>query len=335
MGTGKDVYAGAVLKNTAISLLLIGCIASIGVPAEDNGDWRQPPGRLYDVGGYRLHMVCEGQGKPAVIMDAGIGGFSLDWIPVQRLLRTETFRVCAYDRAGYGWSDPGPSPRTTDQIVEELHTLLQVAKVNPPYILVGHSFGGYNVQYFAKVYPHEVGGLVLVDSSHPDQVDRLPELPSRRERSSTSEMITLFTGQANFKYYPEDTRDRLLHLMSLRKIYVTQRRESVNLAMSGEQVASAGELPDIPLLVITRGLRVWPDDPYGDMLESTWMTMQKELAHMTPHGRQIIATKSNHLIPLLQPGLVANAIREVVDEFVQSRPAIVIDTTSCQPVTYC
>ncbi|HKK16051.1 MAG TPA: alpha/beta hydrolase [Gammaproteobacteria bacterium] len=335
MAINQAVKPGTDLKNTAISLLLICCLVSISVLAAGNDDWRQPPGQLYDIGGYRLHMLCEGQGKPAVIMDAGIGGFSLEWIPVQRLLRTETYRVCVYDRAGYGWSDPGPSPRTTDQIVEELHTLLNTAGVNPPYILVGHSFGGYNMQYFAKAYPQEVGGLVLVDSSHPEQVDRLPEIPSTRERSSTGQMITLFAGQSTFKYYPQDVRNSLLRLVSLRKTFITQRRESVNMAISGEQVVRAGHLPDIPLLVITRGIRVWPEDPYGDMLETTWMKMQKELASMTPHGRQIIAAKSNHLIHLLQPDLVANAIRSIVDEYESSLTTVVVDTSSCQPVTLC
>lgn len=303
--------------------------------AEEGADWRQPPGNLYDIGGYRLHMHCEGQGKPAVILDAGIGGFSLEWLPVQRLLRTETFRVCVYDRAGYGWSDPGPAPRTTDRIVEELHQLLDTAAISPPYVLVGHSFGGYNMQYFAKSYPREVDGLVLVDSSHPEQADRLPEIPAVRERSNSSEMITLFTGQSNFKYYPEDVRNVLLRLLSLRKIYMTQRRESLNFVMSGEQVTRAGRLPDIPLIVITRGLRVWPDDPYGDMLEITWSNMQKELATLTPDSRQIIATKSSHLIHLLQPRLVADAISDIVREYEARQATMVVDSSACQPVTLC
>ena len=272
-----------------------------------------PPGQLIDLGGYKLHIYCEGNGTgPAVILDSGIGGFSLEWFPVQRLLSHEV-RVCAYDRAGYGWSDHGPSPRTTDQIVNELHTLLQVAGISPPYILVGHSFGGYNMQYFAKIYPQETAGLILVDSSHPEQLDRLPEIPAIREKSRTREVITYFQGQLTFKLYPEDVRYKAMRILSLRKMYQTHRRESVNFAISGEQVTAAGILPDIPLVVITRGKRVWPDDPYGQMLESIWQEMQKEMAVLSPEGIQIFAANSGHLIQLEQPDVVALGISSVLE----------------------
>ena len=302
------------MKNIKVRVLVIFLtfVSSAGI-AFGEDFLQEPPGRLIDIGGYRLHIFCQGQDGPVVIFDAGIGGFSLDWVKVQRMLEKNVMS-CAYDRAGYGWSDEGPSPRTTDQIVEELHKLLQKASIPPPYVLVGHSFGGYNMQYFAKAYPGETAGLVLVDSSHPEQVDRLPESPARRERSRSSEMVTFFQGQSTFKYYPEDVIPSLMFTLSLRKTYTTQRRESVNFAMSGDQVLSAGPLPDIPLTVITRGKQAWPDNPYGNMLELAWLEMQKELAAMTPHGKQIIAEQSTHLIQLEQPDLVASTVLSVVKE---------------------
>ena len=300
---------------TACSILLLvsGLPVVAGNTTKQEENWQTPPGKLFDIGGYRLHMLCQGEKGPAVILDSGIGGFSLEWIPVQRLI-SDKVKVCAYDRAGYGWSDVGPSPRNTEHEVEELHRLLEVAGIPPPYILAGHSFGGYNVQYFAKIYPHETAGLVLVDSSHPQQADRLPELPVRRERSESSEMVTYFYGQDTFQYYPEDIRYKLIRILSLGKNYNTNRRESINFATSGNQVERAGPLPDIPLTVITRGKRVWPKNPYGDMLEYTWFEMQKELAGLTPGGKQIIATQSDHLIHLEQPDIVASAIMAEVDE---------------------
>ncbi len=122
-------------------------------------------GKLINVGGYRLHINCIGTGSPTVILDAGLGGSSLDWSLVQPEVATFT-RVCSYDRAGYGWSDYGPKPRTSGRIVAELHTLLIGAGIPGPYILVGQSFGGLNVRLYAYTYPQEVAGMVLVDASH-------------------------------------------------------------------------------------------------------------------------------------------------------------------------
>ena len=299
-------------KITLILSLLITCIL-FPVHAEEGDEWMIPPGRLIDLGGYRLHILCEGSGTgPAVILDSGIGGFSLEWTPVQRLLSRQV-RVCAYDRAGYGWSDAGPSPRTTDHIVEELHILLQEAGIPPPYILVGHSFGGYNMQYFAKVYPAETAGLVLVDSSHPEQSERLPELPALREKLKTKELITYYRGQLTFDMYPEDVRYKAMRILSLRKMNQTYRRESINFTISGQQVIDAGPLPEVPLVVITRGKHVWPDDPYGEMLESIWQQMQKEMVELSPEGIQIIAANSGHLIQLEQPDVVVLGILTVLE----------------------
>lgn len=278
-----------------------------------NNYYVEPPGRLVDIGGYQLHISCLGEGQPTVILDAGIGGFSLDWISVQRAL-ADKVQVCAYDRAGYGWSDPGPSPRATDRIVDELHRLLMNAGLQPPFVLVGHSFGGYNVQYYAKLYPGETAGLVLVDSSHPQQAERLPDIPAHREKTKGSKVVTLFRGQSSFKYYPDDVRSLLMQVLSWRKMYITQRREFINFTMSGDQVEHSGKLPDMPLIVITRGKRVWPEDPYGNMLETVWGEMQRELSHLTPGGRQIIALASDHLIHLEQPRTVASAVMSVIED---------------------
>jgi alpha/beta hydrolase fold len=111
-----------------------------------------PPGQLVDVGGERLHIDCVGEGSPTVVLESGLGGSSLDWRLVQPELG-KTTRVCAYDRAGMGWSDPSPQPRTPRQIADELHTLLTHAGIAGPYVLVGHSLGGKNVRLFALTHP--------------------------------------------------------------------------------------------------------------------------------------------------------------------------------------
>src|SRR5215207_4765289 len=116
-----------------------------------------PPGQLVDVGGHRLHIQCVGTGSPTVITESGLGGTSLDWSLVQPAV-AQTTRICSYDRAGWGWSDPGPSPRTSGRIVEELRSLLAAAGIAGPYVLVGHSVGGLHAQLFASRYAPEWRG---------------------------------------------------------------------------------------------------------------------------------------------------------------------------------
>src|ERR671914_941207 len=132
-----------------------------------------PPGEMVDVGRYNLHINCVGQGSPTVVLDAASGGFSAQWVRVQREV-SGTTRVCAYDRAGMGWSEMGPEPRDAKQISSELHTLLKGAGIEGPYVLVGHSFGGLYMRTYAARYPDEVAGVVLVDSSSPKQAGHQP-----------------------------------------------------------------------------------------------------------------------------------------------------------------
>ena len=127
----------------------------------------QPPGRQLDVGGHRLHLLCAGSGTPAVILDAALGASSLSWSLVLPGIARVT-RVCAYDRAGMGWSDAGPLPRTAARLASELRELLRVGDVSPPYILVGHSFGGLVTRLFASRYPDETAGLILLEPAHPE-----------------------------------------------------------------------------------------------------------------------------------------------------------------------
>src|SRR5215471_14777800 len=127
-----------------------------------------PPGKLVDIGGWHLHLNCTGQAsaaQPTVILEAGAGSFSVDWSLVQPEA-SRFARVCTYDRAGMGWSELGPHPRTLHQIVWELHTVLDKSRIRPPYVFVGHSYGGILSRLYALSYPSEVLGMVLVDSGY-------------------------------------------------------------------------------------------------------------------------------------------------------------------------
>ena len=168
----KNTFLGWVRRIVLAVLGLVVALVAAGVGYEaimSAGDTeRYPPaGRLVDVGGHRLHLHCAGDGSPTVIMEGGSGGNILHWMTVQPLIGMST-RVCAYDRAGMGWSEPGPLPRTPQRIVAELHTLLVAAGVPGPYVLVGHSLGGKYVRLYANEYPQDVAGMVLIDSRHED-----------------------------------------------------------------------------------------------------------------------------------------------------------------------
>lgn len=124
-----------------------------------------PAGTLVNIGSHQLHIYATGNGSPTVVLEAGGLGWSLDWHLVQTEVAKFT-RVCSYDRAGFGWSESGPAPRTSKQIVTELHALLEKAEISKPYILVGASFGGHTARLFTKSYPGEVSGIILVDARH-------------------------------------------------------------------------------------------------------------------------------------------------------------------------
>jgi pimeloyl-ACP methyl ester carboxylesterase len=154
-------------KKAVLGILLFAAVFSAAALAQTNSTPPFPaPGRLVDVGGWRLHLNCTGQAggsQPTVILEAGIGDFSVEWSLVQPGV-AKYARVCSYDRAGDGWSDLGPYPRTMHQLVYELHTLLDKGGVHQPFVLVGHSYGGWLVRLYAYTYPSEISGIVLIDA---------------------------------------------------------------------------------------------------------------------------------------------------------------------------
>ena len=165
-GRGCMIWLGGSLA-VLLVLLLAGAIYETVAEAADAQAY-PPPGQLVDVGGHRLQINCTGEGSPTVVIEAGLGDWSTGWGYVQPEV-AKTTRVCTYDRAGWGWSDPGPEPRDAAQIAKELHTLLQKANIPGPYVIVGHSLGGLPVRVFTHDYPAEVAGVVLVELMFPGQ----------------------------------------------------------------------------------------------------------------------------------------------------------------------
>jgi pimeloyl-ACP methyl ester carboxylesterase len=276
-------------------------------------------GRLVDVGGRKMHIDCIGQGGPTVILDSGLGDTYLSWRKVQPEI-AKFARVCSYDRAGLGYSDPSSSPRTSSVIATELHDLLQAAGIAPPYVLVGHSMGGYDVRLFASLYRNEVAGMVLVDSSHPDQESRFPTELKNMEGSWQREAVFL-------EYAIPLGLPRLLGfcdqepLLRAAECNFRSAREGVAelraFPKSAAETAATGSLGEMPLAVLSHD----PDKPSSEMppdlaksVNAAWEKMQEELAHLSTRGTQTIAKNSSHYIQIDRPDIVIEAVRNVVDQ---------------------
>ena len=301
-----------------------------------------PPGTLVDIGGFRLHLHCTGKGSPTIVLDAALGASSLSWsLVLPELARLS--RVCSYDRGGFGWSDPGPMPRTADRIAEELHTLLERARVPPPYVLVGHSFGGLVALIFARRFRSVTSGLVLVDPAHAEdwvtpapkeqvQIDRgvrlcrygavtariglarvvstlvgfgqirtarlLVKVASRRGLSRQDEAIL-----APVRKLPPELRPTLAQFWSKPHFFEALGSQIESVCASAGKVleATAGGYGDLPLVTISS------TDPGAYRLRQ-----QDAMATLSTRGRHIMASRSGHWIPLDQPQVVIDAVKEVV-----------------------
>jgi pimeloyl-ACP methyl ester carboxylesterase len=274
----------------------------------------RPPGSLVDVGGYRMHLYCTGQGAPTVILDAGFGDSWMTWRTVQPRIAQFT-RVCSYDRAGMGWSDPSPNPRTSRAIAAELHTLLHNASIPPPYLLLGHSFGGLNVRAYADAYREDVAALMLEDSAHPDQTARLPEALKKFEGRFE---ILLHAGVYSMPFGlprmigfcdPDATAE--CSSASMREM----EAERAALDESSAEVRAAHPLGNLPLLVLSRDpSNVLPALP-PDVMKSAnevWQQLQKELAQLSTDSAHVIATGSGHYIHREKPDLFVATVRDLV-----------------------
>lgn len=280
------------------------------------------PGTFIDVGGHRLHALCSGEEGPSVILEAGLGGSSLDWSLIQPEVATFA-RVCSYDRAGCGWSDPGPRPRSSQQIVNELHELLPRVGMKPPYILVGHSVGGLHLRLYACQHPEQVAGMVLVDASPEDQRTRMPK-PPLKERLGQQIQWQMFRlrpflarlGLFRLQGKPYGMREALppalqpvARAMGLRSdAYDWIFGEAQAIEQSEAQIRAAAAFPPIPLIVLTAVGGNWPS---ADM-KQCWLELQAELARLSPHGSHRISEESHHFMQFDQPHLVIDAIREIV-----------------------
>jgi pimeloyl-ACP methyl ester carboxylesterase len=279
-----------------------------------------PPGRMISLGNYKLHLYCFGAGAPTVIVEPGMGQDWVGWhLVIPKLAGLH--RVCVYDRAGYGWSDPGPKPRTALREAQELHLLLATAGVPEPYILVAHSFGGYIARIYASLFRKSLAGVVLVEPSHEDEPESTPAreyacLPCRIltwiPPLGIQRLKRLYEGYqavpGDLKNQPQFYQSRYLVASSLVQLAL-ERNEFDSLQFSEAQVRQAVFPRDLPMTVITA---LYPTRPAADNRVPEFppihQILQRRLAESSDFGKQIIARESGHLVPLDQPDLIANAI---------------------------
>jgi pimeloyl-ACP methyl ester carboxylesterase len=269
---------------------------------------------MVEVGGYSLHTNCVGQGSPTVVLDAGTGEMWADWVLVQREV-SDTARVCAYDRAGMGWSEMGPEPRDARRISGELHALLEGAGIEGPYVLVGHSFGGLYAQTYAARYPDEVADVALIESSHPEQFSHRPEAwdsyePQKQIFAVASLLARLGLVRLLYKLDPAPPD------------LPPQQRAQINaLGPSTRQVSTTAlELRATPQSTTqTRGLRSLGDKPLAVVSAGTqtpeWLELQDDLATLSSNSMHRVVKGATHTSVLYDRGdaqATSAAIVEVV-----------------------
>jgi len=335
------IRPATMLRAATISAAALGLSSATYQKLGDIRDRRRhpPPGELVDIGGRRLHMVRIGAGSLAVVIEPCLAGTAAEWAYVQRDL-ADTTTVITYDRAGLGWSDPAPRwrRRTAAFLADDLHRLLVAADVPPPYLLVGHSMGGYLIRVFQTRYPELVGGLVLADSS-PDQ----PIEPLRwvsRERRRTLRLwlrpwglhrlcldlgfIEDVSRSRAKRLFPPDLVDGEVAMGRSSRHLRADAREMWRFWQMAAEVRTntpsvPGSLDGLPLLVLTSseiapGLTgVWAE--WRRRNYSTWTILQKNLAALSTNSVHLVAESAGHHLHHDDRSFVVSAIRDQVQRY--------------------
>jgi pimeloyl-ACP methyl ester carboxylesterase len=283
------------------------------------------PGKLYDVNGYTMHLFCTGQGSPTIVLDSGLGDDFTIWARVQPELSKVT-RVCSYDRAGFGWSEPRPGMRDANAISAELHQLVAVAGVQRPFILMGHSIAGLYLRSYAAHYPNDLAGLVFVDGATPLQDDRVPrelvDIQNRQRREMPWQKLLMTLGWYRMKgdctEIPPGFESESVWIKADSCVpaqMTTVENELDAERASGEETLHAGPFGSLPILIFSRDPKVlasnWPAEvAKGNAV--VWNQMQEEAEGLSDQSRRIIARGSDHYVQVDR----ADLVRKEVSAFV-------------------
>ncbi|MCG7343874.1 alpha/beta hydrolase [Sporosarcina sp. ACRSL] len=274
-------------------------------------------GQLVEINGRTIHTIVSGNNdtKPTVILDAGLSCCSIDWYYIQPEI-AKFAHVLSFDRAGYGWSSPSKGTNTSEDVVNDLSLVLEKLAIKPPYILVGHSFGGLNMRLFASKYPEKVAALILIDAVHEKRY-LSSDWDEARKKSHQKNLnlfrmgyITSGVGLPRLlkqpvgrKYLPDPFQKPVTYIGYHPKTFEAVYKEFLHSEQSAMQVATSTPLRhDLPIRVISSN----NNDP-------TWVEHQELLCNLSTNTRQI-KTVNSHSIHLENPELIINTVKEVVDE---------------------
>lgn len=312
--------------------LFAACIGFAYEQVEERRDRgaNHPPGRLVDVGGYRMHLYCVGQGFPTVVLDSGTGEYWLSWYKVQPQVANLT-RVCSFDRAGLGWSDPSPNPRTSRVMAQELHSLLHNAGVPAPFVLAGHSLGGANTRVYASLYPDDVLGIVLIDAVHPDILRRSP--PEVGEYLKT--FIRMLNRRGSLMPFgisrimgwcgtdPPEFRSMVRAVECQAKPWREIHEEWANFDVNMDQVRSTPSLGSMPVVVVSRDPEKFAQgvpEKFSKESNQAWESLQQDLMGLSSNSSRMIAKQAEHYVQIDRPDVVIEAFRKILDKCRAARP---------------
>ena len=273
-----------------------------------------PPGKMVDIGGRRLHLQCRGADtKPVVVFENGAFATTV-WYRAAFDEVAKIARVCMYDRAGLGWSDPVPAPRSLGARVDDLHALLEKAHESPPYILVGHSMGGLLARIYTKKFPNDVAGLVLIESSE-EQMNGSQR--SERESAENAKQIgigamVLSLGiqipQVRFPNGPADQE-----IIQRASVFRAGQDDLLAMSRLTEELQSIGSLEaldDLPLVVVQQGR---PDPSRAMERTKEWREAQARLARLSTRSEELVAERSWHSVMNDEPEMYRIAVAKVLD----------------------
>lgn len=295
---------------------------------------QSPPGQMIDIGKYKVHLYVKGEGNTTIIIDHSLGGIE-GYFLIEKLSKLS--RVCIYDRPGYGWSNSSPHPRTSQQIVQELDLLLTKANIQPPYLLIGDSFGSYNVRLYTYLFPKKVSGIVLNDGLHETGMLKMSLWLKGLKLFFISGFIMSILGailgiirlfnivgifellKPDLRHFPQHSLNWVKRSFCRPQHWLTMAREMISLEESGRQVSIAQNLGTIPLVSIKANSFFKPSffTLFIPLKSANQLRekMHSSLANLSTNYIQLEATNSGHFVWVDQPDIILDAVRIILEQY--------------------